>query len=803
MHAYTSHRYTFSSYMNQMISLYYFLEKPLSKMIRLVLFLGIIGLVTYAVLTTQFLKAALILCTLTVISEIFIRYKLAHVSPSKTVKEADSDIKNAATMPVLGAYEGKTTHDMLSFLTHQEEIRFFLSRMLVSNDELQIIDIDKTQLIEKANDLATATHTMYIDTPHLFGAYLLLSDPETKLLFHKKLKADDVLRLIVWTSLTYPKRQEKPRHFQVIGEGYGETLTTGWTYETSKYTIDWTTEALINEPLLFGLHDIFTQIIGVLSQPTHNNVLLIGEPGSGKHALIDKLAFESYNGHVPHNLQHKRILALMTGALLAGMQNQSDLQTRLQLILAELAHADVIISIPQLQDILGSSSFNIDLSDTLLPYLEHGTIPLIATTTPQNYKKYVEHSSLAEFFTPITLTEPNEETLFGMLCLSTTMLERKQNILISYLAIIKAIELAPKFVQNSVLPGSAVKLLEAVATHLLSLGKQIVTDEDIASYVETTNHIPVSEPKGEEKNVLIHLEEILHQKVIGQDEAIKKVSQSMRRLREGLGSSKKPISFLFLGPTGVGKTETAKALADVYYAGQSHMLRFDMSEYNSFDGVAKLLGSAPGFGEEKGLLTEKVYDHPSSLILLDEFEKAHPAILDLFLQVLDDGRLTDSKGKTVSFANCIIIATSNAGSEFIREQITEGMSVDKQFQDSLLHFLQQNHLFKPELLNRFDDVIVFTPLNHTEVLTITSMLLQNLVNTLSDQDITITITPEVVEKIANESYDASLGARPIQRYIQDTVEDLIAKEKLKDALPRGSKAILTLNQQGTISLLSQ
>jgi ATP-dependent Clp protease ATP-binding subunit ClpC len=529
-------------------------------------------------------------------------------------------------------------------------------------------------------------------------------------------------------------------------------------------------------------------------------VLLISQAGGGKHMLIDKLAFESYNGHVPPNPQHKRVLALMTGSLLAGMSEQSELQTRLELVLGELTHAEVIIAIPEIQDILGSSTFNIDLSGSLLPYLEHGVVPIVATTTPENYKKYVEHSSLRDVFTPIVIKQPDTETLFGMLFMAVKSLEEKQRYYFSYTAILKAAQLAMRFDTTGALPGSAVKLLEATGTALLVKGKSVITDDDVTSHVEETTHVPVAEPKEEEKQLLINLETVLHQKVIGQQIAISAISQGMRRLREGLSSTTKPVSFLFLGPTGVGKTETAKALADVYYHGQGNMLRFDMSEYSGPDGLRRLLGSAPGEGDEKGELTEKVFDNPSSLILLDEFEKANPTIHDLFLQVLDDGRLTDNKGKTVSFTNSIIIATSNAGSEFIREHISAGKNVDKTFQQQLLTVLQQNHLFKPELLNRFDDVVIFEPLNHEQVITITTLLLQALTKKLAEQDITVTFTPEVIEKVANDSFDAEMGARPIQRHIQDTLEDIIAKKKLDGTLVRGSKATFILDQSGNITL---
>jgi len=789
--------------MMEFVQLYYFFEKPLSKTLRVGIILGLIvcfALDIFGILSLSPLikKILLISLSLSIIMEVFIRFKLAHLFPTKLISENPEDMHTAATMPSLAAYMTTDPKHFLHFLLDQKEIQFMLSRMLITSEEVLSISIDKDILFSKAVTYAKTTHTAYIDTPHIFASYLSLTEDQTKLLFKKNLHETDLLRLIVWTSLKYPNRQKPQQHFQVIGEGYGEALVYGWTYETKKYTRDWTTQALLEKPEMFGQNETFQQIISILSQPSHNNVLLIGEVGCGKHMLIDTLAFESYNGSVPHNLQHKRVLSLITGSLVAGMQDGLELQTRLQTILAELSHAQAIIAIPEIQDILGSTTFNVNLSGALLPYLEHGSFPIIGTITPQNYKQYIEHSPLKDVFTPVTIPKPDTETLYGMLFMATNMLEQKQQIHFSYLAILTAASLAQRFDSYGVLPGSAVKLLEATGTAVLVKGQHIVLDKDVQAQVETMLHISVSEPKTEEKELLMNLETILHKRVIGQEDAIQSLSQGIRRLRSGLGSTTKPISFLFLGPTGVGKTETAKTLADIYYHGQANMIRLDMSEYSGNDGITRLLGATTG--ETKGELTEKVFDHPSSLILLDEFEKAHPAILDLFLQVLDDGRLTDNTGKTVSFTNCIIIATSNAGSEYIREYISKGKHIDTPFHQELIHMLETTHVFKPELLNRFDDVVVFTPLDVAQVRTITTILLQKLVDTMNEQDIALTFDQGVIKKIATESYDQELGARPIQRYIQEYIEDLIAKRKLDGTLVRGTKAMFMLDQAGKIDL---
>jgi ATP-dependent Clp protease ATP-binding subunit ClpA len=292
----------------------------------------------------------------------------------------------------------------------------------------------------------------------------------------------------------------------------------------------------------------------------------------------------------------------------------------------------------------------------------------------------------------------------------------------------------------------------------------------------------------------------MHERVIAQDSAIKSVSEAMRRLRSGMTTSERPISFLFLGPTGVGKTETAKALADFYYGGEKNMIRLDMSEYTDENGLKRLLGAPPGEGNERGELTDKVHDNPASLILLDEFEKANPKIHNLFLQVFDDGRLTDNKGNTVSFRNAIIIATSNAGSEFIREELAKGSKVDTLFEHRLLEELETKGIFKPELLNRFDDIVIFKPLGQEQVKEVVKLLLSQLKNEMEKQDIKVYFDDAVVAKIAEEGFDKDFGARPIRRYIQDTIEDLIAQKKLTKEIARGKTVTFSLDGTGAMHL---
>jgi ATP-dependent Clp protease ATP-binding subunit ClpC len=490
----------------------------------------------------------------------------------------------------------------------------------------------------------------------------------------------------------------------------------------------------------------------------------------------------------------------MVDAFMAGAQNQGEFEARFNEVIAEVSHAgNVIIYIPEFQNILGSSAFNLDISGALIPYLKKGYIRIIAAVSPGAFKRFVEPlHSLLDSFTVINFDEPQKQEVLEMLFRKAGEIETKHKVIVTYKAIVAACEYAGRYVKEKALPGSAVTLLDDSANAARLSSKKLVEEQDIFDQVQKKVKVSVGEPNKEEKELLLNLEAELHKRVVSQNEAISAISESIRRLRSGIVSAKKPISFLFLGPTGVGKTETAKALADVYFGNSERLVRLDMSEFSGDDGMKRLLGSAPGEGDEKGQLTEPVYDTPYSLVLLDEFEKADQKILDLFLQVLDDGRLTDNKGKTVSFINTIIIATSNAASEFVREQIGKGVVVDKKFQSELLNFLQAKGVFKPELLNRFDDVIVFKPLGQEQITQIVKLMLLEVVKKLLEKDITVNFDDKVLQKIATDGFDKDFGARPLRRYIQDRIEDDIAQKMLKDEIKRGDKISVSVDTAGNI-----
>ncbi len=730
--------------------------------------------------------------------EVFFEFKIARIRPRVQALETKTSL-DSFTLPVLGIFlnNGKTA-DIAKELSKKPQTIFMLEKGDISSKEIQFINIDKKELANYALELVKTLKGKYVTTMDIFSAYLLLTEDKTKLLFNKKLKKEELMHILYWarTSFDY---EENPKSLKVnfSGEGLAEEWVFGWTIETKKYMIDLTPEVLSRKPMSLGREEEYKQTTEALYKGT--SVILVGETGSGKESVIEDLAYESFAGKLNGNLYHQKIFQLMVDAFLAGTTNQGDLQERLDSVIAEISHAgDVIIYIPNFEAILGSSTFAIDLSGALIPYLEKGVLRVVGTVTPEVYKKFVEpRNTLLDVFEIVKFDEPDKDTALLMLFKKAFWLESEFNVSLTYRAIVAAFEFSSKYSKEKVLPGSAVDLLTDVANNVKLSGKKIVKEQDILTQVQRKTNIPVGQPKKAEKELLLNLESEIHKRLIDQEEAVSAISESLRRLRAGIEASKKPVSFLFLGPTGVGKTETAKALAAIYFKSENAMLRFDMSEYKGEEGIKRLLGSTPGEANEKGEI-EKVYDNPFSLILLDEFEKADPKILDLFLQVLDDGRLTDNKGKTISFANAIIIATSNAGSEFIREEVQKGTVIDKTFKTNLLDYLQKQGIFKPELLNRFDEIVAFKPLGEAEVNQIIKLMLSGFQKNLKEKDIEVSFDDAIIAKIAKEGFDKEFGARPLKRFIQDNIEDLIAQKMLKDEIKRGDKITVSVDSSSNI-----
>ena len=618
---------------------------------------------------------------------------------------------------------------------------------------------------------------------------------------------------------------------------------------------------------VIGRDKEITRVIQILSRRTKNNPVLIGEPGVGKTAIAEGLAQRIVNGNVPEILRNKRIISLSISSMLAGAKYRGEFEERLKKAIDEVQkHDDMIIFIDEIHTLVGAGATEgaMDAANILKPALARGEFQVIGATTLDEYKKHIEKdAALERRFQPVLVGEPSEEDALEILKGLRDRYEAFHKAKITDEALEAAVSLSSRYITDRFLPDKAIDVVDeaaskvrmkvfsaapdvkALETQLADVKKEkeaavtaqefekaaemrdeekriekeindkknaakensdaklVVTDEDIASVVAQWTGIPVSKIAQEESESLLHLEEELHKRVIGQDEAVVAVSKAVRRARAGLKDPKRPIgSFLFLGPTGVGKTELARALAVALFGDETAMIRLDMSEYMEKHTVSRLVGAPPGYVgyEEGGQLTDAVRRKPYSVILLDEVEKAHADFFNILLQVLDDGRLTDSQGRTVDFRNTVIIMTSNLGSNALRKSSPElgflaakksdsasDASNEVNFKEAKKSVMDavKRH-FRPEFLNRIDEMIVFHALTSNDLKQIVTILMDTVVKRLGDMGLSLEISPAAMDMLVKEGSDFSMGARPLKRAIQRLIEDPISDLILQGNAPEGA-----------------
>ncbi len=539
-------------------------------------------------------------------------------------------------------------------------------------------------------------------------------------------------------------------------------------------------------------------LMRILERTSKNNALLIGEEGSGRQTIVKELANRMIKDQVLPTLQDKRLVVLDVGALVAGARAGGDLELRIKQLLEDMGKSgNIILFIPDIHNMAAAGSGEgFDASKILSPILSQGLFQVIGTTDYRNYHRYIEpRSDFANSFDMIQVEELNEEKTMEILAVQAKIIEAREGIVMTYGAIKKTVELSKKYITNRILPGKAIDLLSETAVEVRRKGSgSVLRDKDVMEVITEKTGIPLMDINASEAEKLLNLEDRIHGRVIGQHEAVRAVSSAIRRVRVGMKHKSRPIgTFLFLGPTGVGKTELAKALAEVYYGDENAMIRIDMSEYQTVGSVEKLIGSSSDLTESTsgGILTEAVKRKPFSLILLDELEKANKNVFNLFLQVFDDGRLTDNLGRTVDFTNTIIIATSNAGSRVVRKIMIN----EKENNNRILQMLEPYLLksFAPEFLNRFTAKIIFRSLSKKDVIAIAKLQIGNLAERMDKaQGIQIKISNEAIKKIAELGYSPEYGARFLQRTIQERVENFIATKFLKGEIKRGD--ILEVNE---------
>ena len=516
-----------------------------------------------------------------------------------------------------------------------------------------------------------------------------------------------------------------------------------------------------------------------------SSVVLVGDHGVGKLTMIEGIVERMIADDVPKRLQDKRFVQLSTSSLLAGT-TVSGAQERLIRIMNEVRRSkNIILFINNVHDLMGvrGDETGLDISETLSQFLSRGRSLVFATTTPVGYNKYIVNSQLGKTLTKVEVSQMNINQAIQVLEAQAGRIEYNHNVYFSYDSLFAAADMAGKFLHDIRLPESALQVISEAASyvHQTKGEHHLVSRDDVAKIITDKTGILASSITEDESDKLLRLEAKMHERVVGQDAAVSSVANALRRARAEIRSTGKPIAtFLFLGSTGVGKTELAKTIAEVYFGGEQRMIRVDMSEYQDNRGIYRLIGE-PG-QQGTGLLTEAVRQKPFSLILLDEIEKADPRILDLFLQVFDDGRLTDSVGRIIDFTNTIIIATSNAGTSFVQEGIRKGKSAEH-IQDELLRGELKKH-FRPEFLNRFDGITVFTPLNKEDIRHIAGLMLKRVAHDMLEKGITLKFTDEGLDLLSESGYDPEFGARPMRRAIQDMVENQLAELMLSGKVQR-------------------
>ncbi|MSC09428.1 AAA domain-containing protein [Lactobacillus rhamnosus] len=630
-----------------------------------------------------------------------------------------------------------------------------------------------------------------------------------------------------------PNAQVPPTQAGRGGNGNNGRNGNGGKGLLGQFGVDLTEQARKGQidPVI-GRDKEISRVIEILNRRTKNNPVLIGEAGVGKTAVVEGLALKIANGDVPAKLQDRHVIRLDVVSLVQGTGIRGQFEQRMQQLIDELKqNKNIILFIDEIHEIVGAGNAEggMDAGNVLKPALARGELQLVGATTSNEYRQIEKDSALARRLQPVMVEEPSVDETIKILKGLQPRYQDFHHVKYTEGAIEAAATLSNRYIQDRFLPDKAIDLLDEAGsrknltiatvypdtikakiadaekqkqaalkqedyekaafyrdqvTKLEDMAKKqsnlpdneipTVTEKDMEKIVEEKTNIPVGELKAQEQAQLKNLASDLEQHVIGQNEAVDKVARAIRRNRIGFNKTGRPIgSFLFVGPTGVGKTELAKQLAKELFGSEDAMIRFDMSEYMEKFSVSKLIGSPPGYVgyEEAGQLTEKVRRNPYSLILLDEIEKAHPDVMNMFLQILDDGRLTDSQGRTVSFKDTIIIMTSNAGSTDAEANVGFGATLSGKTHSVLD---QLGNYFKPEFLNRFDDIVEFKPLSKDDLLKIVSLMINDTNNNLKSQGLTIHVTDPVKEKLVTLGYNPSMGARPLRRVIQEQIEDRVA-----------------------------
>lgn len=657
--------------------------------------------------------------------------------------------------------------------------------------------IDFWQVIFQSYESAYSAHQEYVSVTELLLASVEESTELQAILYDLGVDKNKLLNVVEWARIRerlyrdYRKMRVKGSHRSKTGMDKAMTaLATPYLNQLSE---DMTRDAQLGRLETCVAREDEIEAVFRIIQGGGQSVLLVGDHGMGKRSIVDGIAERMIAEDVPLPLFDKRLVRLSVSSLLAGTTPSGAVERLLQL-LNEISRArNVVLYINNIHELMGVSAGardgSLDVADALVEALKDGGFFTIATTTDEEYARHIANSPLSGVFTKVDIKEMSENQAIQVVESRVAYIEYKQNVFFAYNAIEKAVKLAKRFLRDTYLPGSALEIVvEAAAqAHAKKGANSLVTAEEVSAVVAEKTKIPVATITAGETEKLARLETEMHEQVIGQDEAVNLVANALRRARAEIREASRPIAnFLFLGPTGVGKTELAKTIAKVYFGGEDRMIRLDMSEYQDKSAIYRLIG-APG-EKGSGILTEAVKRQPFAIVLLDEVEKADADILNLFLAVMDDGRLTDSTGRVVDFTNVILVMTSNAGTAYVQDQLRAGLSSDA-IKDRLLHG-ELKQYFRPEFLNRFDGIILFRALTDDDIHKIAGLMLQRVARDLEIKGYELVVEAGAIDYLASVGFDPEFGARPMRRAIQEKIENKLAEFLLSGQLKRRDKIIL-------------
>ncbi len=686
-------------------------------------------------------------------------------------------------------------HKIISLMASEENRNHFDKKATLEMAEVLVVNAGMRSILN---------NRQFIETVDLFSGLLFVGDEKTDRIFNTfSVEATDLELAMLLSSLKKKWSFSLPSSvggfsFETQRELRHRVVNRAWTSRPTpmldKFSKDLTDLARENEVgFIIGHGNDYQRLADTLSRPINPNALLVGEEGVGKETIVMHLARQIVKDEVPSPLFDKRLVSLEIASLVAGASSE-EMQSRLKKITEEIFMAgNVILYIPDFHNLVKTSgNYYLSAADALMPIIKENAFPVIGGTYPKDFKEFIEpRSDIAGIFEVIRVDEVSEADAQKILVYESLILEKKTGVVISFAAIKAAVMLGEKYLALKFLPSNAEELLKDALIIAQREEKKYLTREEVVKATEEKVNIPIHEASGEEAEALLNMEDIIHRRLIDQEEAVKAVSTSLREYRSGLSRPGGPIaSFLFIGPTGVGKTELAKILAKIHFGAESSMVRFDMTEYQDKESFYRFIGSPDG--KISGALTDAILKKPYSLILLDEFEKAFPDILNLFLQVFDDGRLTDNLGRTVGFQNTIIIATSNAHSDIINESLSKGEKME-----SIAEYLKKRltDVFKPELVNRFSKIVVFKDLSPKDVYAVAGINLSDLSNTLINQGIKLKFDESAVKQIAKIGYQPEFGARPLRRAIEENLRAPLAEKLLKKEIKRGDNVKVSFQNE--------